>query len=85
MFKSVNVCYVSMLFVGTKDVVNGFKVVLAAILAQEVKMLVCVSVHNKLHNFAMFISNESLFSNYICYVSILVVGSNNVCIILKLF
>ena len=44
MFNYVNVCYVSMLVVVTKDVVEYPDVVLAAIAALELRMLVCNTI-----------------------------------------
>ena len=41
MLKWVNVCYVSIWEVVTKDIVKDLDVVLAAIAALEVRMLVC--------------------------------------------
>ena len=41
MLKYVNVCYVSIREVVTKDIVKDLDVVLAAIAALEVRMLVC--------------------------------------------
>ena len=46
-----------MLVVCTKDIVKAFDVVLAAIAALEVRMLVCLSVHNEFHHFAMSVRN----------------------------
>ena len=42
MFKMDNVYYVSIIVVSTKDVVNDFDVVFAAIAPPEVIMLVCL-------------------------------------------
>ena len=42
-----------MIVVVTKGVKKNFDVVLVAIAAPEVRMLVCLSVCNEFHNFAM--------------------------------
>ena len=49
MFVLVYACYVFMLVVVTKCVVKESDVVLAAIVALEVRMLVCFSVRNEFH------------------------------------
>ena len=68
MFQLVNVCYVSKLAVDTKDVVNNFDVVLAAISAIVVRLLVCLSVCNEFHHFAMSVQIESISSNRLMFV-----------------
>ena len=47
----------------TKSVKKNFDVVLVAIAALEVRMLVCLSVRNEFHHFAMSIRNEFICSN----------------------
>ena len=61
MFNYVNVCYVSMVVVVTKDVVEDSDVVLVAIASLEVRMLVCLAVRKQsVHNKFMY-SNRLMF------------------------
>ena len=68
MFKKVNVCYVSMIVVTTKNIAEDSDVVLAAIATLEVRMLVYFSVHNEFHHFAMSVRNEFICSNRLMFV-----------------
>ena len=70
----VNFWYVSILVVGSKDVVNYPDVVLFAIIAIKVTLLVC---H---YHFTMSVCSEFVCANRVnvWYVSILVVGSKDV-------
>ena len=58
-FQMANVCYISILIVGTKNVVIAVDVVLSAIAAPEATMVVCLSIRNKFHHFVQnkFISS----------------------------
>ena len=51
------------MFVVTKGVKKNFDVVLVAIAALEIRMLVCLSVRNEFHHFAMSVRNEFIFPN----------------------
>ena len=68
MFKKVNVCYVAIITIVTKDVKKNFDFVLAATAAREVKMLVYLSVRNKFHHFAMSVRNECICSNRLMFM-----------------
>ena len=52
------VCYVPILVVVIKDVVEDFDVVLAATAAPEVRTLACFSVRNEFRHFSMSVHNE---------------------------
>ena len=57
-----------MIVVVTKDVEKNFDVVLVAIAALKVRMLVCLSVRNEFHHFAMSVRNEFICSNRLMFV-----------------
>ena len=61
MFQTANVCYVSILVVGTEEVVTDLDVNLAAVAALKVTMLVCLSVHNEFHDFSMPVCMDRLY------------------------
>ena len=55
-----------MVVVGTKDVLDDFVAVLAAMTAPEVRMVCCLSVC-EFHHFAMSIGNQSICSNMLMF------------------
>ena len=62
---------------GTK---KNFDVVLAAIAASEVRIMVCLSVRNRFHLFAISVRNEFICSKMVifCYISKLLVVTKEV-------
>ena len=60
-----------MIVVVTKGVKKNFDVVLVGIAALEVRMLVCLSVCNEFHKFAMSVCNEFICSNGLIFVMFL--------------
>ena len=51
-----------------QDVKKNFDVVLVAIAALEVRMLVCLSVLNEVHHFAMSVHKEIICPNRLMFV-----------------
>ena len=60
-----------MIVVVTKGVKRNFDVVLVTIVALEVRMLVCLSVRNEFHHFAMSGRNEFRCLNRLMFVMFL--------------
>ena len=73
MFKLVNDCYVSMLVVVTNFIVKEFDVVLAAIVALEVRMLVhYLSATSSILLLSMSVCNEFICTNRLMFLFVFV-------------
>ena len=57
-----------MFVVVSKSVKNNVNVALAAMADLEVRMLVCLSVRNECHHFALSVRNEVICSNRLMFV-----------------